>query len=158
MQITFIKRYEVQAADGPTYDAGQTVDLPKDSAQHFIARKVAVVGQPAESGAPGDNAGGSTKKNTPPDNPDPIVQNPALTELGLPTEAIAELATQGVVTVEQFAAYAADNDLQQLPKVGKATARQIAAALADLTEEPDSDGDGDPGDNDNSSDDNTENS
>lgn len=158
--ITFTERYEVRAAGGPTYDAGQTVDLPDDSAQHFISRRVAVAGKPAEGGEPGDNGGGNTKKNTPPGNPDPNIKNAALTELGLPTEAIAELSTKGVVTVEQFAAYAADNNLQQLPKVGKATARQIAAALAKLTEEqggdgaPDGDGDDDPGNDENSSDEN----
>lgn len=41
MEIQFLRSYTVQAVDGPTYEAGQRIDLPEPSAMHFITRGVA---------------------------------------------------------------------------------------------------------------------
>lgn len=86
MRIKFIRDYEVQAEGGEKYRAGQTVDLPRNSAQHFInrgaaeeaqvrgraeARAVAEAGSGADAGAGAEAVaggdGGTRRKRSEPD-------------------------------------------------------------------------------------------
>ena len=43
MKIIFTRTVTVQAADGPTFTAGQTYDLPDDSCHHWTSRGIAEV-------------------------------------------------------------------------------------------------------------------
>jgi len=51
-KITFLIDYAVDAEGGETYAAGDVVDLPEASAEHFVKRGVAEAIEPKRRGRP----------------------------------------------------------------------------------------------------------